>query len=90
MIFGQGLEGKINVAWIEGDDVLPLIQSKLSPSLEKSKWQGVKNKTIERGGGKGLTIFEAWMENADVGDAVREYLHDEGFENLCTGQKLRD
>lgn len=74
--------------WIEGDDVLPLIQSKLSS--QTSKWQGMRNKKIEKGNGKGLTIFDAWMENADVGTAVREYLKTEEMENLCTGQILRD
>ncbi len=88
MVKEQGLEGKLNLAWIEGDDVLPLIRSKLSPKT--SKWQGIRDKKIEQGSGKGLTIFEAWKENADVRSAVRDHLKAEEFENLCTGEKLRD
>jgi hypothetical protein len=88
MVRQQGLEGSVKVAWIEGDDVLPLIQSKLS--AQASKWQRIRNKKIDQGSGKGLTIFEAWMENADVGSAVRDHLKTEEFENLCTGERLRD
>lgn len=43
----------------------------------------MRNKKIEKGSGNGLTIFDAWMENADVGTAVGEYLKTEEMENLC-------
>jgi hypothetical protein len=84
LVNDPGLEGKVNVACLGGDDVLPLIQSKLS--FQISKWQGMRNKKIEKGSGKGLTIFDAWVENADVGTAVGEYLKTEEMENLCIVQ----
>lgn len=70
----------------------------------ESKWQRMRNAEIKEGKLKGWKVFDAWMEGADVGDDVRAFLQEEeeerqkleaegeigDFENLCTGEKLRD
>ena len=110
MVRKKGCEGKVNVAWIEGDDVLNAVREKLRESEKKgdggkkSKWQRMRNAEIKEGRLKGWKVFDAWMEGADVGDDVRAFLHNEekdehehegegeieDFENLCTGEKLRN
>ncbi|KAL2062993.1 hypothetical protein VTL71DRAFT_6065 [Oculimacula yallundae] len=102
----RGLEGRVSVAWIEGDDVLGVVKEKMKRSAQKevtvksNKWQRMRNAKIQEGRLKGWKVFDAWMEGADVGDDVRALLEEEetekqherinGFENLCTGEKLQD
>ncbi|KAL5315562.1 hypothetical protein ACEPPN_016430 [Leptodophora sp. 'Broadleaf-Isolate-01'] len=101
----KGIEGRVNVAWIEGDDVLGIVREKLNCSSSRgegrSKWQRMRNAEIKEGRLKGWKVFDAWMEGAEVGDDVRAFLAEEkerekngsrseDFENLCTGEKLRD
>jgi hypothetical protein len=89
MIREKGLEGKVNVAWVEGDDVLSLIKESLN-GKRKSKWATMKDRELTTGSSRGLKLFDAWMEGADVSKEVQAHLHAQDFENLCTGQKLRD
>ncbi|KAK0117711.1 hypothetical protein ONS95_012040 [Cadophora gregata] len=114
MVRKKGLESRVKVAWIEGDDVLRVVKEKLRDSENRkerdgkgSKWQRMRNVEIKEGRLKGWKVFDAWMEGADVGDEVRAFLDEEkggekegseeegergieDFENLCTGEKLRD
>jgi hypothetical protein len=83
MIGGQGLEGKLKVAWVEGDDVLGIVKERLDG---KNTWKAIREKKTQ--GGKGMTIFDNWMEGAEVGNEVRNYIEVSKFENLCTGQTL--
>ena len=85
LIKSEGLERKLNVAWIEGDDVLEVVKERLDG---RGMWKRLKGKRMD--GGKGMSVGDAWMEGADVGDEVREYLEIEKFENICTGEMLRE
>lgn len=99
----KGLEGKLNVAWVSGDDVLNLVKEKLeigekrksnSLQVQEKKWQKIRNLKIESGRLRGFSVFDAWMEGAEVGEEVRAYLqsqtHGQDLKNLSTGQKLAD
>jgi hypothetical protein len=88
LIAEKGLN--LSVAWVEGDDVLPLLKEKLAKGKGKSKWETIRNAKMQNGRVKGFSIFDAWMEGADVGDEVRAYLKSQEFENLCTSEKLVD
>jgi hypothetical protein len=80
----EGNRMQMKVAWIEGDDVLSVVREKLG----RSRWQGISNERMK--GGKGMSIRDAWMEGEDVGQAVRDYISSSKFENLCTGESLKD
>ncbi|KAF8858062.1 DUF1446-domain-containing protein [Acephala macrosclerotiorum] len=93
----QGLEAKLKVAWIEGDDVLDIIKQKLGANeigkgkKKESKWQQIRNTPM----GKkrdGLAVFDSWMEGEDVSSEVESVLsslsQDSDFSNLCTGEPL--
>ncbi|KAH7323726.1 hypothetical protein BKA65DRAFT_598282 [Rhexocercosporidium sp. MPI-PUGE-AT-0058] len=112
MVRKRGMEGQMNVAWIEGDNVLDVVKEKMKQSTrgkerkEESKWKRMRNAEIKEGRLKGWTVYDAWMEGVDVGDEVRAFLEEDkakereengrggsgsdDFENLCTGEKLRD
>jgi hypothetical protein len=85
MIREQGLEGRVKVAWVEGDDVLDLVKERLDG---KNTWKGIREKKTQ--GGKGMSVFDTWMEGGEVGEEVRDYIDISRFENLCTGQTLRE
>jgi Acyclic terpene utilisation family protein AtuA len=85
MIREQGLEGKVKVAWVEGDDVLDIVKERLNG---RNRWKGIREKKTQ--GGKGISVFDTWMEGGEVGEEVREYIDISRFENLCTGQTLRE
>ena len=76
----------LNVAWIEGDDVLDVVKERLGSS--KSKWEGIANSKMQNG--KGMSVRDAWMEGADVSQTVKEHIHLTKFVNICTGESLRD
>ena len=82
MVKERGLEGKVKVAWISGDDVLDVVKR----NLEESKWEGIKRGRA----GNGMSIRDAWLEGEDVKEEVRERIKVMQFENLCTGEKLAD
>jgi hypothetical protein len=85
MIREQALDGKVNVAWVEGDDILDIVKERLDG---KNTWKGIREKKTY--GGKGLSVFDTWMEGGEVGKEVRDYIDISRFENLCTGQALRE
>jgi hypothetical protein len=86
MIREQGLEGKLKVAWIEGDDVLSVVKER----LEGGKWKGIASSKIQEGKQKGMNLRLAWMEGADVSSSVKSHIESTKFKNLCTGESLKD
>jgi hypothetical protein len=84
MIKDRRLEDKIKVAWISGDDVLPIIKSKLASvegiehsgatgrNEKKSRWESIKN--LKMNSGTGLTVRDTWLESGDVSQEVRYYI----------------
>ena len=84
MIKDRGLEDKIKVAWISGDDVLPIIKSKLASvegnensgaagrNEKKSRWESIKN--LKMNNDTGLTVRDTWLESGDVSQEVRHYI----------------
>jgi hypothetical protein len=79
------LEGELKVAWVEGDDVLDIVRERLNG---KNTWKGIREKKTLNG--KGMSAFDTWMEGGEVGEEVRDYIDISKFENLCTGQTLRE
>ena len=86
MVRGKGLEGKLKVAWIEGDDVLSVVKGR----LEGGKWKGIASSKIQEGKQKGMNLRLAWMEGADVSSSVKSHIESTKFTNLCTGESLKD
>lgn len=89
MIVDKGLEGRVKVAWIEGDDVLSVVKERLGGS-KQSKWHGIANSKMKEGRQKGMSIRDAWMEGEDVSSAVKNHIESTKFKNLCTGESLND
>lgn len=103
LVKDKGLQGKLNVAWVSGDDVLGFVKERLSVNknassssseVQENKWQKIRNLEIKSGRLQGFSVFDAWMEGAEVGDEVRAHLKSQPqaseLENLCTGQKLQN
>jgi hypothetical protein len=88
MVVDKGLERRVKIAWIEGDDVLAVVKERLERN--QSKWQGIANSRINEGTQKGMSIRDVWMESGDVSHAVRNHITSTKLENLCTGESLKD
>jgi hypothetical protein len=95
MVRERGLGGTLSVGWVEGDDVLDVVKSKLKDG-GKGKWERIRNAPMP--GRDGLSIHDMWMEGGDVKDTIKAVLAkerekgkgNEEFENLHTGEKLQD
>lgn len=99
MVGERGLERRLRIAWVEGDDVLDVVKAKLEEGKKeggqgKGNWEKIRNAPMP--GRDGLSIHDMWMEGGDVKSAVQAVIASERekvgdkFENLHTGEKLQD
>ncbi|RDW71833.1 hypothetical protein BP5796_07867 [Coleophoma crateriformis] len=83
LLLSQGLASQLKIAYISGDDVLPVIQT----SLQSSKNDLLNNTRLP----SGMSPKEAWMENVPgIQNAINSLFSVHEFQNLCNGERLRD